>query len=160
MKKILIHTLLIASIISFSGCLKDDLPETKSSGQKEITGFDFEHRWTYTEEVKKNGVVVETRQLTAVAKLNNVIKVTKRDDGKDTVYCKLSIPTTVPIDELNNVKISKIWAYAAISDAAIITPLSGSPILGIPGDFTKPVSYKVTAADGSSKDYTVVTKLQ
>lgn len=150
--------LLFVSIASFSGCLKENLPETTNSDKKEITGFDFEHRWLYTENVIKNGVTVETRQLSSVAKLNNNIKITKRTDEKDTIYCSLIIPSNVPTQERSNVKLTKMWAYAAISDAAIIAPLNGSPALGFPGDFSKPTSYQVTAADGSTKNYTVIVK--
>lgn len=156
MKKILIYTFIFFSIISLSGCLKEGLPETKNSNQNAISGFDFEFRWLTQDTVRQNGQVVDIRTLSAVAKLNNAIKITNRTDGKDTIYCKLSIPSSVPTKQRINVKLNNIWAYAAIPNAANITPLNGSPILGQPGDFSKPNSYKVTAADGSSKSYTVV----
>lgn len=147
---------LFFSIISFSGCLKEGLPVTKNSNQKTITGFDFEYRWLSQDTVKSNGVVVEIRQLSSVVKLTNTIKITNRTDGNDTVYCKPAIPSSIPTKQRVNVKLTNIWAYAAIPNAAIITAINNSPVLGTSGDFSKPAFYKVTAADGSSKTYTII----
>jgi hypothetical protein len=156
MKKILIYMLLFFSIVSFSGCLKEGLPAMKNSSQNAISGFDFEFRWLSQDTVRQNGAIVDIRELSNVAKLTNMLRITNRADGNDTVYCQLSIPSQVPSKQRINVKLTNIWAYAAIPDAATITPLNGSPALGKPGDFSKATSYKVTAADGSSKSYTVV----
>ena len=41
-----------------------------------------------------------------------------------------------------------------LSAAAKIEPISGFPRLGIPGDWSKPNEYKVTAANGSTKKWT------
>jgi hypothetical protein len=47
-----------------------------------------------------------------------------------------------------------------ISTAAKITPLNGSPLLGVPGDWSKTNEYRVLAADGSVKDWKIqITKL-
>lgn len=147
---------LFFSIVSLSGCLKEGLPVTNNSNQKAISGFDFEFRWLSQDTVRQNGQVVDIRTVSSVAKLNNTIKITSRADGNDTIYCKLSIPSSVPTKQRINVKLTSIWAYAAIPNAANIAPQNGSPELGKPGDFSKATSYKVTAADGSSKTYTVV----
>ena len=42
-----------------------------------------------------------------------------------------------------------------ISTAAAIEPVEGSPTLGIPGDFSAPRKYRVTAANGASQVWTV-----
>ncbi|MEG0468180.1 MAG: hypothetical protein RR551_07875, partial [Mucinivorans sp.] len=42
-----------------------------------------------------------------------------------------------------------------LSTAARIIPLNGSPVLGVPGDWTKPNKYEVTAANGSKSVWTI-----
>lgn len=42
-----------------------------------------------------------------------------------------------------------------LSTAARCEPIEGAPALGVPGDWTKPNKYKVTAADGTTKIWTV-----
>lgn len=152
----MIYLLFFFSITYLTGCLKENLPATTNSDQKTITGFDFEYRWVYMDTVKTNGVIIDIRELSSVAKLTNIIKSTNRTDGNDTLYCTLSIPSSIPTKQRRNVKLTSIIAYAAIPDAAIITPLKGSPTLGTPGDFSKPTYYQVKAADGSTKNYTIV----
>ena len=42
-----------------------------------------------------------------------------------------------------------------LSQGAICEPIDGSTALGVPGDWSKPNKYKVTAADGSVKIWTL-----
>lgn len=44
---------------------------------------------------------------------------------------------------------------ASISTAARLTPLDGAPKLGVPGDWSKPNKYLVTAASGAQKEWTI-----
>ena len=54
-------------------------------------------------------------------------------------------------------QLSKLWVYVTVSDVSTITSLDDSPKLGGPGDFSKDRKYRVTAADGSTKDYLIRT---
>ena len=42
-----------------------------------------------------------------------------------------------------------------LSTAARISPLNGSPTLGVPGDWSKPNTYVVDAANGTRKNWTI-----
>ena len=60
----------------------------------------------------------------------------------------------------NTVALNNIALGVTVSSAARITPLSGAPAFGQPGDWSKPNKYLVTAADGSQKEWTIqVTQL-
>lgn len=155
MKKTIIYLVIFFTISIFSGCLESDLPDMTNSNKKEMTTIDFEYRWLSTREVPDG-----TQEISNVKQLNKTINIVKNENGADTIYCNLSIPGSIPADEKPKISLEHLWGYAAISDAAFVTSLNGAPELGTPGDFSKPVSYRVTAADGSTKDYVIVAKLQ
>ena len=66
---------------------------------------------------------------------------------------------TVTPGTINGNNISVVMPYgtslAALYPTITITGASVSPASGVVHDFTSPVSYTVTAADGSTKTYTV-----
>lgn len=77
--------------------------------------------------------------------------------SNDTVYVTPVIPSSgIPQGQLHNISLSKIWATASIPATSTIKPLNGAPVLGTIGDYSKPVTYQVTAADGSTKDWVIV----
>lgn len=47
----------------------------------------------------------------------------------------------------------------SVSTAAVVTPLDGSPALGTPADWTRPHTYEVRAANGTSKRWTISVAL-
>lgn len=59
--------------------------------------------------------------------------------------------------QIKETGLTRLWVNVSISDAATIVPLGNSPVLGKPGDFTKDCTYKVIAADGSSREYVLKT---
>ncbi len=126
-----------------SSCLKSGLDTLPAFSDAKIDRFDFEYRWVNS----KGSFSVQT--LTT----NSVV-------SNDTVKISISVPapsSTFPEAERPKVSLSNIVAYCNISTAAKMEPVSGSPRLGVPADFTNgPFKYKVTAADGSSKIWTVV----
>jgi hypothetical protein len=63
-----------------------------------------------------------------------------------------------PLKEKVKVSLGAYKRFATIPNAARIEPLNGAPVLGTPGDYSKPVSYLVTAANGDSKKWNIVTK--
>ena len=74
----------------------------------------------------------------------------------------VSIDVTVPVaegdfteEERAKVSLDNIAVMASISTAARVTPLDGSPKLGVPGDWSKPNKYLVTAANGNEKEWTI-----
>lgn len=155
MKNAIIYLTILFTIPIFSGCLESDLPNMTNSNKKEMTTVDFEYRWLSTRDVPGG-----TQEISNVKTLNKMINIVKNKNDADTIYCSLSIPISIPADEKSKISLKHLWGYAAISDAAFVTSLNGAPELGTPGDFSKPVSYRITAADGSTKDYVIVVNLQ
>ncbi|MDE7236705.1 MAG: hypothetical protein K2N66_02660, partial [Paramuribaculum sp.] len=54
---------------------------------------------------------------------------------------------------------SELVVVLNISTAAVIEPLDGAPALGVPGDWSKPNKYQITAANGKKKVWTVTLEL-
>jgi len=50
----------------------------------------------------------------------------------------------------SEVDLTKLVGIATISRGATISPMDGAPQLGVPGDFSKPNKYEVTAADSKT----------
>jgi len=163
-------------IIAFSsGCLKSGVEDLKNSNQNALSTVDYTYRFLYDDVIKEgtpNQENLKDRVCEVVFKkvstpitvngktgfsttisydANSVLKagptgkVTKAD-----LYAKFQ--TLIATDQLN-----KLWVYITVPDASVVTPLEDSPKLGAPADFSKDRYYRVTAADGSSKDYVIRT---
>lgn len=135
-------------IVSFllSSCYSglDDLPAYDNA---EITSISFEYRW----EDPNTGTF-------SVITLNNKDLVIKSDVG--TIELSIEVPSVsnkFPENIRNQVSLNKLILVSSISNAAIIEPLENSPKMGYWGDFSdKKFKYKVTAANGSEKVWTIV----
>lgn len=156
MKKTLIYLLVTTCFIfMLSSCLKTDLPDIVNSSDNLVTGFNFEYRWvTYTKvKDKQTGAVVDSIPYVNISSIQETSVIVRQPNAIDQITCTLVKPTNVPVSE--KVSLKKLWGYASIPDAATIAPLNNGPELGKPGDYSAPVTYRVTAADGSSKDVTI-----
>lgn len=138
--------------VAFSSCLKSGLPKPDNSPLNAISNFNYEYRWTDTAYILPG-----TPQADTVITVNMVLLGNSITISQDTIYTSPTIPGNLPASQITNVTLKHIWAYANIPDAAIIAPLNGAPVLGKPGDFTSPVSYQVTAANGTKSTWVVVT---
>lgn len=74
----------------------------------------------------------------------------------------VNVDVTVPAaqgtfteEERAKVTQSKLWGYVTLSTAARIFPENGTNALGTPDDWTKEHKFKVAAADGTSKIWTI-----
>jgi len=117
-----------------------------------MTSFNYEYRWYDTSYVQPGTAQADTIITVKLVQLSNSVSI-----SNDTVYTSPSYPSSLPAAQVPNVTLTHLWGYANIPDAALIVPVGSSPVLGEPGDFTKPVSYRITAADGSSATWIVVT---
>ena len=88
------------------------------------------------------------------------------DKDAATVEVTVSIPSNLPAEQRDKVSLSYkkgdrqgLGLIVNLSAAAIITPLDGAPVLGAPGDWSKPNRYEVMAADGAKKIWTITMKL-
>ena len=78
--------------------------------------------------------------------------------GTATVTVK---PTSnFPADELDKLSDKSLVVCLNISVASIIKPAAGSVRLGVVADWSKPNTYIITAADGSTKEWTVTINLE
>ena len=142
----------IVLVGSLSSCLKAGLPKTSNSSLDVMTSFNYEYRWLDTTYILPGTPQADTSITVNVVQLGNTVVI-----SNDTVYTSPSYPSNLPVSEVPNVSLTHVWGYANIPDAATIVPLDGAPVLGAPGDFSKPVSYTITAADGSTATWVVVT---
>ena len=155
MRKFLsIIAVMLLAVVSTS-CLKHDLEELEVYSENDIVSVQGVYwRWIGTETIPGSG------EHQVLQKEMNV-RDSKLDKEAATLSFKYQIPSNFPKDQVNQVTASKLVVILNISPAAVIEPVEGAPRLGAPGDWSKPNKYKVTAADGSAKVWTVsVSKAQ
>ena len=80
------------------------------------------------------------------------------DNEAATCALQFKVPTNFSDAEKNGVNINIVVAVE-ISTAAVMTPVEGSPKLGVPADWSTPHKYSVKAADGKTKIWTVSVTL-
>jgi len=154
MKYMFKFILLAMCIASLTSCLKKDLPGIKSSNQNNLTGFYLEYKWLDTNYIAAGtpkadtSIVVSSVQFTD-ANSPQII-------SNDTLYAYPIFPSNLPLAQQLQVSLDHIIGYADIPDGAIIKPLNGAPELGVPGDYTKPATYEITAADGTKATWVIV----
>lgn len=146
MKKIFICFIIILFAGITSSCLKSNLEDLPAFKDADITSFSFEYRWI------ADGVV-------NIKSLSNdaVINV-----ETSTVVNTVTIPdASGEFTEAvrNQVTLSNLVGSCHISTAAKIEPQNGAAKLGVPGNFSGSLQYKVTAADGTTKTWTVTTAI-
>jgi hypothetical protein len=145
--KVYLSAMLLGWAVLTTSCLKTDLPQLQDSKLDSISTVNFEYRWVDTIKVG----LADPQVVSHVAALDN-----QSVFSHDTIYCTPSFPGSFPSTQKAKVKLNRLWAYFTIPDAAVVTPIDNAPKLGTPGDFSHPVSYKVTAASGASRIYVVV----
>ncbi len=153
MKKILhIMTALLLAVISTS-CLESNLEELDTYTGKDITGIGgVYYRYYGTETIPGSGEV-KVHQVG----LNYGRFSADNEAATCTFACQL--PSNFPAAEKSNFSMTKLVVVVNLSSAAIIEPIEGSPKFGVPGDWSKPNKYVVTAADGSKKTWTITAEL-
>ncbi|MEG2099786.1 MAG: hypothetical protein RRY42_07760 [Mucinivorans sp.] len=137
-------------LATMSSCLKANLEDLPTYDESRITDIRFDYRYYGPNEWVDGEHVVEYQQLTVVDK--NV------DKEALTVTCKVQVPKangSFTATEKAKVTKANLTGIVWLSTAARITPLNGSPVLGVPGDWTKPNKYEVTAANGSKSVWTI-----
>ncbi len=143
-------------VVLISGCLEMNLPDTMDSGENEMTAFTFEYRWITYEMVynSETGQVVDSIPYLNVKTINTENEIERDSNGSDKITCTLSMPEGIP--EKESIGLSNLWGYASVPNAALVTPLDGAPQLGTPGDYSNPVRYLVTAANGDEKEVLII----
>lgn len=143
--------LLCATACVLTSCLTAGLDELPAFEEAEITDVTFEYRYKDPSSTWIDGE--QNVKWVSLPVQNRVI-----DSGAGTVTCTLTVPAanaTFTESIRAQVSLSSIAGKFYISTAAGIAPLEGAPTLGVPGDFSSPRKYRVTAADGTTKTWTV-----
>lgn len=151
MKSKYLNFIIIAlGLLLMTSCLKKDLPSMTNSSLNNISDFNLYYKYIDTIVDNKGTPQENTRILAETVQLSREVTI-----SKDTVYVKPSFPAGFPKNEKPKVTLSKIWGYANIPEAAVISPIGSSPVLGKPGDFTQPAQYEVMAANGDKKRWVI-----
>lgn len=137
--------------ISVSSCLKSGLEDLPAFDLKDITGVQrVEYRFVSDETSPVDG--------DKVVKFVTLVHNATIDAEAQEVKIQVSTPApseVFPMEEKQKVSNTNIAVMVSISTAAQISPIGDAPKFGVPGDWSKPNSYLVKAADGSTKEWTV-----
>lgn len=139
----------VLSMICLTGCLTHgiDDPDDVYDGA-DITGL----QGVYYRYMDKSGSEPVVKQIT-LARGSDI------NTEDNTMAIKCQAPSNFPTDQLSNLKASELVVVLNISTASIIEPIDGAPKLGVPGDWSKPNKYQITAANGTKKIWTVTLEL-
>nr|WP_199081354.1 hypothetical protein [Pedobacter sp. ASV19] len=146
--KIISNLLALLLVLSLSSCLKKDLIDYPLYDGNEITLVNVEYRFNSSQTMNGQPIV-------AYQKLGVVQTI---DKTNSTINVVITVPDAngqFTAAERANVVQTKLWFYMNISTAATIAPTGGTPALGDPTDATKPLKYIITAANGTSRVWTI-----
>lgn len=143
---------MFAMVLSFTSCLESNLEELKTYEGNDITAGYAWYRYKGTDKINVSGEeTVIQRQLQRTAQTINT------DDA--TCALTFKVPSNFTEAERNAVNINNIVVGVEISTAAVMTPVEGSPKLGVPADWSTPHKYTVKAANGTTKTWTITVSL-
>jgi len=149
----IISIVVILFSVLASSCLKKDLPEYPAFDGKSISVVNAEYRFKSRIHSMHGEPLVAMKELTVASQI---------DEASSTINISVTVPPAETgetadfnAEEKAKVKQNGIWFYFTISTAATIKPLAGTAEPGYAADATKPLQYRVTAADGSTRDWTV-----
>lgn len=150
-KYISILLMSVVCLLSFSSCLKSGLEDFDEYEGNDITAVQ------YVQYAFVSGDVSNASGQNIV-KYQNLTQSSKIDADNATITIDVTVPavsTAFPEAERTKCSTSNVLVIVQLSTAARLTPLDGAPKLGISGDWSKPNKYRVTAANGATKDWTI-----
>ena len=145
-----------ALMILFSAACQKAVVQEPPSTDASISNFYFTYNYpdtTYANKGTSSEIMSVRVQTINLSDQNYPVVI-----SNDTAYVTPVVPGTgIPAGQLHNIKLSQLWGNVATVATSTVEPLNGSPVLGSMGDFSKPVSYRVNAANGSTKNWVIVT---
>lgn len=142
----------MAAMISSCSIKEGNYQELPFFGNKEITSFKFEHRY---ETSNSNGIPFV--QIIGLATNGNVVNKAAFTVTIDAVVVPVASSTFTEA-ERTKLTLSNVIGIANISTGATIKPSDGGAQLGTFGNYSSPRKFMVTAADGTSQEWTVIVK--
>lgn len=138
--------------LSCTSCLESNFEELGTYDGNDITAGYAWYRYKGDNKINASGeqqVIQKQLQRTG-----QVI-----DNEAATCALQFKVPTNFSEAEKNGVNINNIVVAVDISTAAVMSPVDGSPKLGVPADWSTPHKYLVKAADGKTKIWTISVTL-
>lgn len=136
-------------VLVCTSCLENNLEELKTYTGNEITSIQGVYYRYYSSDI------IEASGESAVKQVSLNVSDSQKDIEKGFLNFTVSLPTNFPEEEKNDINSSNLVVVLNISTAALIEPVGDAPKLGTPGNWSKPNEYKVIAADGNEKIWTV-----
>lgn len=153
MKKIVYAIIALVSLFVVSSCLEGNLKELDTYNGCDITSVQGVYYRYYLE------TIIPVSGEKQVKQVGLSVSNSKIDAEAATCSFDVKIPSNFPEDQKANVNASNIVVVFNISTASIIEPEGNSPRLGTPGDWSVPNKYRITAANGDTKVWTVSLNL-
>ncbi len=159
MKKYLsIFSIMLFAIFGMTSCLESGLDDLESFDEADITNWPVVYHRYYT----GDNMAVNGEQQVKQIQLSRTQGEYDFDEENVTgnPYFNITVaPNNVPEEEKPNVDAKNLVVVLSVSTAATVTPVDGAPKLGVPGDWSKPNKYKITAANGTSRIWTLTVNL-
>lgn len=138
--------------LSCTSCLESNFEELDTYDGNDITAGYAWYRYKGDNKINASG-----EQQVIQKQLQRTGQVIDNDEA--TCALQFKVPTNFSEAEKNGVNINNIVVAVDISTAAVMSPVDGSPKLGVPADWSTPHKYLVKAADGKTKIWTISVTL-
>lgn len=138
--------------LSCTSCLESNFEELDTYDGNDITAGYAWYRYKGDNKINASG-----EQQVIQKQLQRTGQVIDNDEA--TCALQFKVPTNFSEAEKNGVDINNIVVAVDISTAAVMSPVDGSPKLGVPADWSTPHKYLVKAADGKTKIWTISVTL-
>lgn len=143
--------LLLLICLQFASCSKEDLPAYEDALITKVGAY---HRFITGDKDAMTGEFISAqKELTGEYSI---------DEENGVAAATFTIPAAggkFSEEERAKVSLNNLVVYINVSTAARVTPIEGAPKLGTPADWTSPHKYKVMAANGAEKIWTVKAAL-
>lgn len=152
------YLLCLSFLFGLTSCLNNNQDDLPAFEENEITGVQkVEYRYISDEVSAASGQqVVKYVTLT----IDNAKKAVDKDVKHVSIEVTVpKVSASFPDAERTKCSTKEIAVMVSLSTAARITPVGDAPKFGVPGDWTKPNKYVITAANGDTAEWTVeITK--
>lgn len=160
MKKYLsIFGIMLMTLFSMTSCLEHGLEDLDAFDAADIENWPVAYYRYYTgDKMAVNGEQqVKQIQLTRTAGDYDF----DEENVTGNPFFNITVaPNNVPEAEKAKVDAKNLVVVLTISTGSTVEPIEGAPKLGVPGDWSKPNKYKITAANGDSRIWTVTVNLE
>lgn len=153
MKKITIKfalCLIMLSMVGFSSCLKKDLPALPLWETNNIDHVYVEYRYNSGETYYDEPIVAYQKLITS----GMIV-----DSANSIIHFAITVPSpagTFTAEERDKVRQDSLWVYMDLSTGATVAPVGNTPKPGNVTDLTKPQVYEVMAANGETREWTIM----